>query len=359
MKKKLRLIQFAATVAAACALALSCASQPKVQEAPPQDLVVQAQKAESPAEKPKAQVPGPDAERAEAAALRTRAFELGAKEVLPEDYAAAEKAFAAGGASYGVDNAASALSFKDASSKYSALIDKALPLLSSSARDKAEKLRALASDKGAASSFAEQWALAEANLAPARAAEGSKDYEAAIHGYRAASKDYEALYKLCDAKAAREYIVARDLAKWASSQWTQAEAKYQAALELFPKDSASAIASVDEALLRYGLARSTALEYYAGDRKKASETERDRAAGIKTEVAVKDEYAQAAALYDKAQAAQDSKDYESSSALYDRAAGAFTTAYAHAKAKMDRAGSELDELDAAIASKEAAVGAGR
>lgn len=354
MKKLTRYAPFIAAVAV-CALALSCASQPKppspAQEAP----VAQAQKVESAPPATAAPAAAPDEQRAKASALRKRAFDLGIKDVLPEDYAAAEKAYAAGNDSYGKDNAAADLSFTDASAKYAALIDKGLPLLASQARESAGKLRKIAQDKGAPGSYASLWAKAEADWASPQKAESSGDYETAIGGYRAASKDYEALYKLCDAKTEREYIAQRDLAKWAASPWTQAEAKYQAAQDFFAKDTPSSIASVDEALLRYGIARSTALEYYAGDRKKASEAERDRASGIKTEVAVKDEYAQAAALYDKAQAAQGTKDYELSAGLYDKAAKAFSAAYAHAKAKMDTAQSELGELDAAIASKQSAL----
>jgi hypothetical protein len=358
MKKYTRYATFIAA-AAACVIALSCASQPKAQGPAQEAPVAQAQKEASPAPEPKAQVAAPDGERAKAQALRKRAFDLGIKDILPEDYAQAEKSFAAGNESYGKDNAAAALSFNDASGKYAALIDKGLPLLAAQAREDAAKLRKVAQDKGASGSFASQWAQAETDWAAPQKAESSGDYEGAIRGYRGASRDYEALYKLCDAKASREYIVQRDLAKWASSPWTLAETKYQAAQALFAKDAPSSIASVDEALLRYGIARSTALEYYAGDRKKASEAERDRATGIKTEVAVKDEYAQATALYDKAQAAQAAKDYESSAALYDNAAKAFSSAYVHAKAKMDTAQSELGELDAAIASKKAAANEGR
>ena len=358
MKKFTHYATFIAAVAT-CILALSCASQLKVQSQTPEAPVAQAPKAASPAPEPKAQVAAPDEERAKASALRKRAFDLGIKDVLPEDYAAAEKAFAAGNESYGKDNAAADLSFTDASGRYTALIDKGLPLLASQARENAEKLRKIAQDKGAPGYFASQWAQAEADWAAPQKAENSGGYEAAISGYRTASRDYEALYKLCDAKAAREYIASRDLAKWASSPWTLAETKYQAAQDLFVKDTPSSITSVDEALLRYGIARSTALEYYAGDRKKASETERDRASGIKSEVAVKDEFAQATTLYDKAQKAQEAKDYESSAALYDSAAKAFSAAYVHAKSKMDTAQNELGELDAAIASKKAAVNEGR
>lgn len=356
MKKITRCATFIA-VLAACVLALSCATQPKAQGESGAKPAAQEQQPQASAPAAKDSSPAPEAERAKAAELRKKAFDLGIKEVLPEDYAAAEKSFAAGNENYGKDNAASRASFSEASVRYSAAIEAGLPLLSAKARSDAEKLRRTAADKGAADSFAPLWTRAEADYAAPKSAEDAKDYEAAIAGYKAAGRDYEALYKLCDAKKAREYILSRDLAKWASSPWSIAETKYQAAQELFAKDRPGSIGSVDEAVLRYGIARSTALEYYAGDRKKASEDERERASGIKTEVAVKDEFAQAQALYDKAQAAQGNKDYESSSAAYDEAAKAFASAYAHAKAKMDTALGELDTLDAAIASKRAASGA--
>ena len=72
-------------------------------------------------------------------------------------------------------------------------------------------------------------------------------------------------------------------------------------------------------------------------RKKASETERDRAAGIKADVAIKDEYAAALALYGKAATDNDAKNYEASSAEFDSAATAFAQVYSHAKVKMDTA----------------------
>lgn len=186
------------------------------------------------------------------------------------------------------------------------------------------------------------------------AAEASGKYEDAIALYRTSSRGYEVLYKLCDADSIRESIASRDLAKWDPSNWSIAEAKFKSSQATLRQDAAASIDSADEALLRYGVTLNTALEYYAGDRKTASETERDRASGIKSQIAVKDEFEAAAALYDQASAAQASKNFESASALYDKAASAFSAAYGHAKAKMDAAKGEIDSLDAAIAAANAA-----
>jgi hypothetical protein len=203
--------------------------------------------------------------------------------------------------------------------------------------------------------FPPHYAYAESELAKSRASEAAADYEAAVGGYRASTRSYEVLGKLCEAAARREYIASRDLAKWDTSNWSLAETKFAASREQFETDIAGAGASADEAILRYGIARDNALSYYAADRKKHSEAERDRASGIKSEVAVKDEYAAALGLYAKAEAAREGQDLETSASLYEGAATAFDTAFAHAKAKMDAAKLELESLDAAIADKGAAA----
>jgi len=348
-------IGIALAAACACFIAVSCSSAPKAASEP----AVPPPKAETAAPEAASAVAAPDELRAKAVELRKKAFDLGLKDVLPDDYAAAEKSFAEGNAKYGQDNAASTAAFSDAVAKYQALVDKGLPLLAASERKRASRLRDEAGAKKAGELFPPLYEHAEGAWAEPQKAEASGDFEGAIAGYRASAKDYEVLYKLCDARAARDFISSRDLAKWAPSPWSLAEAKYQTAQDIMKDDAKAAAAAVDEALLRYGNARDTALEYYAGDRKKASDTERDRATGIKTEVAVKDEYAAASVVYAKAEKASSDKDYESSAALYDEAAKAYGTAYAHAKAKMDGAKDELESLDAALATKEAAAGAAR
>jgi hypothetical protein len=352
---KLRSILVVMTTIATLALALSCATPPKPAETPaPAPPPTPAKVEPAPAPQEKAAAPAPDDLRAKAAELRKKAFDFGLKDVLPDDYALAEKAFADGNAGYGKDNAAAAASFTDAITRYQDLIAKGLPILAANEKKRATDLRGTAVSKRAGDIFPELFAFAESEFAKPSDAQASGDFETAIAGFRAAAKDYEVLYKLCDANSAREAITARDFAKWDPSNWSLAETKFKAAQNLLRTDSGGAESSVDEAILRYGIASRTALEYYASDRKKSSETERDRATGIKSEVAVKDEFAAALALYNQAETAQAAKDYESSSSLYDKAATAFAAAYAHAKVKMDTAKGELDSLDAAIATAGAA-----
>jgi hypothetical protein len=352
--KKMRQAAIGAALIA-CAFVISCASAPPPETTKPAPEPAPAPTAPAPeaAPAPKADTSALDALRDKAGDLRKKAFDLGLKGVLPDDYAAADKAFSDGAAAYGKDDAASASAYTDAATRFQALIDRGLPLLAASERKKAETQREATVAKKGGDRFPALMADADARFEKPKADEAARDYEAAIAGYRASTKNYAVVYRLCEAGAIRDYISSRDLAKWDSSNWSLAETKYKASQEQFATDAKSSGDSADEAHLRYGIARDTALSYYASDRKKASEAERERASGIKSEVAVKDEFAAASAIYEKAEAAQAGKDYESSSSLYGKAAAAFGAAYAHAKAKMDTAKGELDSLDAAIATKSA------
>jgi hypothetical protein len=336
------------------ALLIACATAPKPAQASTETAKPSAAAQAVPATPTKPTAAAPDDIRAQASEVRKKAFDLGVKDALPDDYAAAESAYSAGVAAYGVDNAASGASFADAKAKFGDVIRRGLPMLVSAEKDRAVHARDTAVQKKAGDLFPALLADADADFAKPAASESSGDYETALAGYRASTLDFDVLYKLCDASGARDFLVSHDLAKWDTSNWTLAEGKYASSQSLFRQDAHASSDAVDEAILRYGNVRNTAYGYYAADRKKASETERDRAIGIKSDVAVKDEYDAANAMYAKAESDENAKDHEASSAEYDGAAAAFAAAYTHAKGKMDRAKSELDSLDSAIATAEAA-----
>jgi hypothetical protein len=339
------------------ALMIACSTPPRAAPSATAEAAPTAIPSPSPAVAPgMANAAAPDDLRAQAAALRKRAFDLGLKDVLADDYAAAETAYSAGAAAYGVDNAASAASFEDAKVKFGGIIREGLPLLAAAEKDRAARLRDTAIQKSAVDLFPDLLAFADADFAKSAASESSGDYEAALADYRASTLEYEALYKLCDAWSARSFLVSQDLAKWDPSNWTLAEGKYSSSQGLYRQDAHASVDAVDEAILRYGVVRNTAYGYYAADRRKASETERDHADSIKSDVAVKEAYAAALALYGKAQADEGAKDFEASSEEYDGAASAFAAAYTQAKAKMDVARDELDSLDSALSAAEMAQG---
>jgi hypothetical protein len=334
-------------VIAAVSLALSCASQPPAAEpeAQPQAPTAQAEPAPAPAA---AQAAAPDALKAEAAELRKKAFDLGIKELLPAEYAAAEEAYSLGNEKYGKDNAASAAAYEDAKALFSSAIERGLPLVASREGNKAREAEAAAFRKGAAGYFYDECDASSSALAEAESAEGSGEYEKAIAGYRAAAARFASINTMCDAASARDAIAARDFAKWDTSNWTIAEGKLASAKGLVGSDSKASLDAAGEALLRYKLVMQNALSYYAADRKAFSESERDRASSIKAEVAVKDDFEAAAALYGEAEAKRAAEDLESASELFDRSASAYAAAYDSAKAKMDSARSEIESLDAAL-----------
>jgi len=332
-------------ILAAFALA-SCASAPKPVESPAPAQPAPAAVATPPAPAPAS--PAPDELRAKAAALRSRAFDLGMKDVLPEDYAAADIAYIKGMDNYGKDNTASGAAFADAAARFSAVIDKGLPLLAASLRQKAEAMKVAADGKGAAS-FTEQYGMAEARLAAARGKESSGAFEASTVDYRASLSLYEILYMLSEARDVRAGIVKRDYAKWDPSNWQLAEAKFESSKGLFKADAKASRDAADEARLRYRTVARTAGEYWAGDRRTASNTAMAKARTIKAEVAVKDEFATAQALHAKAEELQAAKDFDAASDLFSQAADTFAAAYTHAKAKSDQALSDMEQLDAALA----------
>jgi hypothetical protein len=336
-----------AAVVAAAALALSCATKPPAAEPEAAPMAPTVAAAQTPAAAAPA-VAAPDELKAEAAALRKKAFDLGIKDVLPAEYAAAEEAYALGNDKYGKDNAASAAAYRDAVDRYSGAIERGLPFLASAEGDKARAAESAAYRKGVAEYFYEEGDATSSALVEAEAIEKAGDYEKAIASYKSTASGFAALVSMCDAAASRDAIAARDFAKWDPSNWTLAEGKLSSARDLFGSDPKASLSAADEAALRYKLVMQNALGYYMADRKTVSEAERDRASSIKAEVAVKDDYEAAVSLYAEAEARRAADDAEAAAALYDRSAAAFTAAYDSAKLKMDSAMSEIESLDAAL-----------
>jgi hypothetical protein len=348
-----RLCYYSCLAGLILSLSVACATPPKAVQGSAEPNKPEASLLATAGAKAKSADAAPDALRAQAAEARKKAFDLGLKDVLSDDYAAAEKAYSDGMAAYNVDNAASGASFSAAAAKFDDVVKRGLPMLVASEKDRASRFRQTAEKKGAAELFIKLLSAADADFAKSESSESAGEYENALSGYRICVAEYDVLYKLCDASSARSLLVSRDLAKWDPSNWSLAENEFESAKSLFDQDLHGSADAVGEAILRYGIVRETAYGYYSADRKKASDSERERAVGIKSDVAVKDEYEAAAALYRKAQADDAAKDYEASSSEYDGAASAFAQAYAHAKEKMDAADGELRSLDSEFAAVDA------
>ena len=107
--------------------------------------------------------------------LRKQAFDLGLNGILPEDYAAAEKAFA-DGKPLRKGQRRSAASYTDAASRFQDVIAKGMPFLAEKEKKHASDLRSTAVGKRSGELFPELFAYAEAEFAKPSEAEAAGDF---------------------------------------------------------------------------------------------------------------------------------------------------------------------------------------
>ncbi len=334
-------------ILAASVLAFSCKTPPPAVGPEPEAPTVES--APEPVTEPTdVGVGAPEELRTKATELRKKAFDLGLKDILGSEYGEADTAYLLGAEKYGKDNAASAAAFEDAVARFEALIAAGLPIVAQREGERARNLRASAESGGATEYYEELYDSSGEGLDGAADLESSGDYEAAIAGYRLASSRFSALIVMSEAAAQRDAIIERDFAQWDTSNWNLAEAKIAAAVDLHASDASASREAADEARLRYRLVMRNALSYYSNGRKSQSDAERERAIGIKSDVAAKNEFESAVALYESAEAYEEAEDFESSASLYEQAAAAFTEAHDLARDKMLAAQDELHALDAAL-----------
>jgi hypothetical protein len=336
-------------VLAAVALVFSCKTAPPPAE--PEPEVPSVEVVPEPVAEPKAVEPGPAAPtelRDTAAELRKKAFDFGLKDILPAEYAEAEKAYVLGTENYEKDNAASAAAYEDSIQLFKNVLETGLPLVASNESEQAWKAQETAAGKGAVSYYEKPYDATVESLNAADELKASGDYEAAIAAYREAAARFNAIGTMCDAANARDEIERRGYAEYDTSNWNLAEQKLASASELIDSDAAAARSAADEAVLRYRLVMQNALLYYAGERKNFSDSERERAMDIKADVAAREQFEDAVALYESAQAYEDAEDYESAAELYDQAADGFNAAHDIALTKMQQAQDELNSLDEAL-----------
>jgi len=158
---------------------------------------------------------------------------------------------------------------------------------------------------------------------------------------------YEIAMKKAKGNALRERIVAMDFAQYDQGNFDLAERKFAEVDEAFGSDTAKAVDSADEALLRYNLVARKGFEYTAGNNRQKTEAEKEKADGIKASVAVKDDYAQALAVYEEGVQKQDAQDFEGAAENFAQAETLFSGAYLLAQEKRDRAEAALKDLETA------------
>ncbi len=325
-----------APIAALCAIAFisGCASKPPAIDEP----------------LPAVEVPSISDEElgtleASVLAARKEAFELGAKDAFPEDYAAADARYLAGKeAMAGIreDDGKRAVAkeeYQAALPLFQDLADRAASAAAESGRANAGAARKRAVESGAEAVSADAFAAADTLKAEADAAlAAGKAREAALL-YRKAVFAYDAAEKRSRALSVKGIIDELDYGPMDAGNYALAGEKIEAMATLIASDQEAANDAASEALLRYNLVLKRGWELKAGSRKGIAEGYKRDAEAIKAQVAVKAEYATALAAWNHAQTAFASENFEGAAALFEEAEALFKTAYELAAQK--RAAAEL------------------
>jgi tetratricopeptide (TPR) repeat protein len=140
-----------------------------------------------------------------------------------------------------------------------------------------------------------------------------------------------------EAQSNREVISKHSLNTYYPDDYTQAEQNYAEGEKNYDKDNGKAKKEFDAANALYQKIISNAFPMRVDDRKKNTDSSRDKAKEIKADVAVKDDYAKADEAYQKALALSQEGKYEEALVQLDEAIVLFDSAYESAKGKHDKA----------------------
>ncbi len=179
-----------AVMAGALFLVISCASTPPQKPAEPVP--------EQPPAQP--QAGAPDAELAQAKALKQKVDAWGLGDYAPEDYAAANKDLQAGEDSYGKDNAASKKSLDSAITGYNAVITKGGPQFLAKGQSDAEASKKAADDLKASVAVKDDYAKANETYQRAIKEKNALDIDNAAKDFEAARDEFDAVAKTAQEK---------------------------------------------------------------------------------------------------------------------------------------------------------------
>lgn len=292
--------------------------------------------------------------RSETEALRKRAFDLGLKDLMSEAYADADARYVEGVAAQDSGDTTTAVAkYSDSKAKFEALLSEGVALRTRNKKAGAESARKTALSSGAAETAAERVAAGEARFAAAEALAAAGKHEEAYAEYEAARLAWDAADRKARALAAKAEIDDNDWSGYDPGNYALAGERLAESDRLFPTDPPASLDASEEALLRYNIALDKGYQDYAGERKGSSDEARIMAQDIKANVAVKDDYAAAQSVYDRAIAAFSAERYREASKLFEEAERLFAAAYESSAAKRAAALKALSDLEAAQAASDA------
>lgn len=368
MKARTTTIALGAVVLALFAASCAGAPKPPAEEAPPveQPAAPEPAPAEPAAPAQPAEEVDPATEsalqaaRERAEASRKQAFDLGAPAAFPDPWKAAEASFLDGRDKEAKLSRTDPAGYRAATAAYVAAADaydelsrKTLPLFAEARRQDLAKAREAAVAARAPEYTPDRFAAADAAADSAGEALASEAYRDAYAAWAAARDRYLALAAGAGAWGTKAVIDERDMAGFDAGNYATAGEKLSVAMGSYDAgDIAKARDAAEEAYLRYKLALAKGLELYATGRGKAADGEKQAALALKANVAVKDQFEAASAVYEQGRAAFGRESYEEAASSFDEAEFLFATAKEKAAAKRRAAEAAMAEAERRMAESE-------
>lgn len=290
-------------------------------------------------------------------ALRKDAFDLGLRESMAADFAAADAKYVSGKAALDKDDRPAAKADLSAAEPlFAELVAKGAAMVAEARKADAAAARGRALNASAESLSPGALASADAAVVTADGLLASGDRKAAIAAYGLAITAYDAVEKRSRAVTVRDKVDSLSFGPMDSGNYELAGQKLELVDGLVPKDPATAQDAAAEALLRYNLVLSKGWELSAGGKREVANKYKADSEELKAQVAVRQAYAEAADAWRLAEAAYSAGKHEDSAPLFDRAEELFKAVYETTAQKKAAAEAALKDAGA-MAEQSAAVAA--
>lgn len=337
----------------AALLALSsCATKPPATPEP-EPQVVTPQPTPEPAPTPPPATKAPEISLEELRTLHDRvlslrkdAFELGLRDSMASEYAAADAKYVSGKAALDKDDRPTAKADLSAAEPlFADLVDKGAAMVAQAkkADAAAARERALAASADTLSPGA--LASADAVVTTADGLLASGDKKGAIAAYSKAITAFDAVEKRSKAVDVRAKVDELGYGPMDAGNYELANQKLAAVDGLMPSDVGAAQDAAAEALLRYNLVLAKGWELAAGGKREVATKYKSDAEALKAQVAVKVAYAEAADAWRTAEAAYAAGKNEDAVPLFEKAEELFKSVYELTAEKKAAAEAALRDAD--------------
>jgi len=261
---------------------------------------------------------------------RKRAMDFECPDYFPSDWEAIEARYADAGTlptstDAEVQQATAALNA--VADAYDELFKKTVPLYAQAREDEIIAARNDLIATGLTSSYPEYLRAADENALRALSQYEAGDYYAARDTAASALYEYQALYAAAQVYLTRQEILDRNFNVYDPDGFNKADDIAWAAVDAYEAGNMKAAGDyAEDALSRYRALLAAGRAAYAGNLRDAAASARQRALNIRANVAVRDYFREADALFSRAEADMKAERYEEAAQLYPETEARFLTA---------------------------------